>query len=183
MQPKNKEIEIKFEVKDLGKIAEKLKHLNAVEKIKRHFEDNIVFDNELGDLQRRGCLLRLRKDFKQILTFKTGMEYEAGPKTDKIKHRDEFEIEISNFDTTIELLAHLGYKISRRYQKYRSVWQLGNVEVMLDELPFANFVEVEGAEADIMAVIKLLELKFEERVTPADNVKYDKLWKEKATFN
>jgi adenylate cyclase class 2 len=47
------------------------------------------------------------------------------------------------------------------YEKYRTTYRLENVLVMLDEMPFGNFVEVEGETADqIRAISTQLDLEW-----------------------
>jgi len=38
----------------------------------------------------------------------------------------------------------LGYAVYMMYEKYRTTFRLDNLEVVLDELPYGNFVEIEG---------------------------------------
>jgi adenylate cyclase class 2 len=45
-----------------------------------------------------------------------------------------------------------------RYEKFREVWALLGCEVCLDTLPFGDFAEIEGDEADIRACAEALNL-------------------------
>ena len=56
-------------------------------------------------------------------------------------------------------LRLLGYPCSCRYEKVRSVWQLRGHEVVLDQTPIGDFVEVEGP--DPRPLVEALELSFE----------------------
>ena len=44
------------------------------------------------------------------------------------------------------------------YEKRRETWSLAGAEVVIDELPFGLFVEIEGDEPDILKAEKLLGL-------------------------
>jgi len=53
-------------------------------------------------------------------------------------------VEVSDLETTRAIMEELGFEISVRYEKYRSVYQLGDVEISMDEMPFGCFCEIEG---------------------------------------
>jgi adenylate cyclase class 2 len=60
--------------------------------------------------------------------------------------RREIELPISSSNQAVNLLEALGYQIVLVYEKFREVFQLEDVEIMLDEVPFGCFVEVEGPD-------------------------------------
>ena len=43
-----------------------------------------------------------------------------------------------------KFLEALGYQKSIYYEKYRTTYELDETLIMLDELPYGNFVEIEG---------------------------------------
>ena len=45
------------------------------------------------------------------------------------------------------------------YEKRRETWQLGKTEIVIDELPFGLFMEIEGAERNIQDVESKLAIK------------------------
>jgi adenylate cyclase, class 2 len=52
------------------------------------------------------------------------------------------------------------------YEKYRSAYMLGDVEISLDEMPFGNFCEVEGPDTEsIKKTAGLLNLDWSKRST------------------
>ena len=73
------------------------------------------------------------------------------------KHQIEFETVVSDVDATENIIEKLGYKLSVVYEKHRKAWHLGDVEVVLDELPFGYYMEIEGSMKDILKMEKLLE--------------------------
>ncbi len=81
-------------------------------------------------------MLRLRHDRRRTLTFKRAL---ASPEI-----RTEIEIEIDDLAAARELFLSLGYVPLFIYEKYREVLALDDTLVMLDELPFGSFVEIEG---------------------------------------
>ncbi|OQX22141.1 MAG: hypothetical protein BWK80_31225 [Desulfobacteraceae bacterium IS3] len=65
------EIEVKFYIADnMQQIREHILALGA-KPLGRVFESNILFEDETRSLRKKNCLLRLRKDSKTKLTFKS----------------------------------------------------------------------------------------------------------------
>jgi adenylate cyclase class 2 len=51
---------------------------------------------------------------------------------------------VEDFEKGRDFLEALGYQVSMIYEKYRATYELNETLVMLDEMPFGHFVEVEG---------------------------------------
>lgn len=150
----HRETEVKIYTPNLYEIREQLEHLGAVLLQERVFEVNVRYDSADGSLSSRGIVLRLRQDTQTRLTYKSPGNIERG-----IITREELEVELSDFETVEMILAKLGYHPYMTYEKYRTVYQLGAAEIMLDELPYGNFIEVEGALQAIEAVLETLGLQ------------------------
>ena len=102
------------------------------------FEENIIYGG--GRLQELNAILRLRKiDGKTILTFKKRLPDESG-----IKHQIEHETVVENAAETENIFARLGFEKHLIYEKRRKKWRFRKVEIVLDELPFGLFMEIEG---------------------------------------
>ena len=149
------EIETKFYVRDLKKIETRLQALGAQLVQPRQFEQNLRFDLPDGSLRKTYRVLRLRQDEKAVLTYK-------GPGSnavDGIRAREEWEVIVSDFATTQKILESLGYDIQFIYEKYRTTYTLKNSHVMLDEMPFGLFVEIEGEkQSDVLTLAEHLNL-------------------------
>jgi len=133
------EIEAKFYVRDLGKIESRLQSLEARLIQKRVMETNIRFDLPDGGLRSEGRVLRLRQDTEAKLTYK-----EAGKSEQGIVNRTEIEFTVEDFNKAKNFLEALGYQKLLQYNKYRTTYELEHCHIMLDELPYGNFVEIEG---------------------------------------
>ena len=157
----NLEVEVKFFVPDLEGIRTRLREKGAYQMRPRLFERNVLFDSEDEKLRAAGKLLRLRQDDRARLTFK-GAAAESQPS--EVKVREELEVEVSDFDTAAQLLERIGFRRGPTYEKYRETFSLGDVEVVLDELPFGNFVELEGEEEAIRVVADQLNLPWPDRI-------------------
>lgn len=138
------EIEKKYRLRDreAAIVAARLRALGA-EFAGRDFEENIVFSND--DLRGRDSIARLRRIGRRtLLTFKRGT---TG--TDDIKTHIEYETEVTDFDSAAAILGELGLRPVLVYEKRRETWRFREVLVMLDELPFGDFAEIEGNPASI----------------------------------
>lgn len=154
------EIEAKFFVTDLPSLRGKIIAQGATVKQKRVYEQNLRFDTSNMALSMEGKVLRLRQDERARLTFKR-----PGYLQDKVLVRPEFEVEVSDFAQTRQILEGLGYLVYSLYEKYRETLTIGDVDVMLDEMPYGNFVEIEGPTTQaVKALVKKLDLNFEKRI-------------------
>ena len=141
------EIEVKFALKDRKELVQRLNDLGAQRLYAETFEDNIVLDRR-GELRTKGALLRVRKFGRYaIATFKGPMAFEGG-----VKMREEVQTGVESFELAIQIFDALGYKPVFRYQKYREVWRVKDVEVVLDRTPIGDYFEIEGALDVIRAV-------------------------------
>ncbi len=167
------EIEKKYRIdkKRIVELTAKLSKLGATFSYET-FEENYLHRG--GLLDGRAAVLRLRKtESCTTLTYK-----EKVPTENDFKHQIEFETEVSDVEATESIIEKLGYKLSVVYEKHRKAWHLGNVEVVLDELPFGYYMEIEGEMHDILSVEKLLDahkLEPEARGYPRLTLKYGKV--------
>ncbi|MDX1664673.1 MAG: class IV adenylate cyclase [Candidatus Promineifilaceae bacterium] len=155
------EVEVKFYLADLDDFRERLLAAGARLKKARLFEHNVRYDWPDERLRSQQQLLRLRQDDRARLTFKGPA---SGDRRSEAKVREELEIEVGDFEVAHLLLERLGLEGQQTYEKYRETFTVDNVEVVLDELPFGNFTELEGEEEAIRALAAQLELDWEERI-------------------
>lgn len=158
-------------VKRLEEVTQRLVELGA-EFEKEVFEVN--YQHRGGDMDARGATLRLRKigDFT-VLTYKEKVKSDNGA-----KRKIEFETSVSDVDAAENIIDRLGYRLTAVYEKRRKYWRFGEVEVVLDELPFGLYMEIEGTEEAITKAAKKLGLKdmeYEPRGYPRLTIKYGKM--------
>jgi len=156
----NKEIELKFKVENSNLIRERLKKMGA-RFIGNAFERTLKFDTPANNLQSAGKFLRIRTGFKNTITFKRKIK----PKDKDFKEREEIELEISDPEKMKKILENLGFTKKWIMEKYREKWVLGNAEIVIDRLPFGNFIEIEGAKKAIQKTTKLLGLNLKDGIT------------------
>ncbi|MFL6375382.1 MAG: class IV adenylate cyclase, partial [Pyrinomonadaceae bacterium] len=135
------------------------------------FED--IYLHRGGLLDLRPAVLRLRKtEQRTTLTYKEKLVSDS-----EFKQQIEFETDVSDVEAMENIIERLGYKLALVYEKHRKSWHLGNVEVVLDELPFGYYMEIEGPKEDILKAEKLLgadELVPESRGYPRLTLKFGK---------
>ena len=155
----NQEQEVKFYLGDRPGFESRLLGVGAALRTGRVFEANLRFDDRDGSLTRAGRVLRLRQDEIVRLTYKGPTQFGH-----EVNVRAEIEFEASSFENARAFLEALGYQVSVRYDKYRTTYDLGPVEVVLDELPYGDFAEIEGPDtATIQTAADVLGLNWEAR--------------------
>ncbi len=160
MPNNNQEIEAKFYVTGLDGVRARLCGLDARPVQQRILETNIRFDLPGACLRSEGRVLRLRRDTEARLTYKGASRNEQGTLS-----RTEIEFVVEDFDKAKQFIEALGYEELLRYDKYREVFELDDCHIMLDELPYGYFIEIEGGNvAQIRNAAMKLNLKWEAAV-------------------
>ncbi len=158
---KQLEVEVKFLVGDLAGFRGRLLLAGGTQKKERVFERNIRFDTPENSLLKKGELLRLRQDAAVRITFKGEV---AEDLVSEAKVREELEVRVNDFDTTAKIFERLGFAPVQVYEKYRETFMLDAIEIVLDEMPFGDFVELEGEESAIKAMSATLGLDWRKRI-------------------
>ena len=167
------ETEAKFYVLHLDGIVARLQGLQARLIQPRLRETNLRFDLPDGSLTSSGRVLRLRYDTQARLTYKG-----AGRNMSGVLDREEIEFIVEDHEKTRQFLEALGYQKSAYYEKYRATYELEHVQIMLDELPYGNFVEIEGESVEqIRAVSDMLELDWNAAIASSYTALFDSLRK------
>lgn len=115
------------------------------------FEENTIYRG--GRLDFGGCALRLRRvNGRAILTFKRRL-----PSKSAIKHQQEEEVTVGDAGAMDAILQSLHFHPALVYEKRRTRWKVGKAKVVIDELPFGLFMEIEASVKEIKRVEKILE--------------------------
>jgi adenylate cyclase class 2 len=142
------EIEAKLYVQNLDQIKSQLEKLGAQLIQERVLEANIRFDLPGAKLRAEGRVLRLRRDTKVRLTYKS-----AGTNEQGVLSREEIEFVVEDFEKAKRFLEALGYQKLVYYEKYRATYEWNKTHIMLDELPYGNFVEIEGETIEAIRMV------------------------------
>ncbi len=154
------EIEIKFLVPDSIGFSKLLKDVGAVIQQPRTHEINLRFDTPDQRLSKQFQVLRLRQDQSVHLTYKS-----AADPSSEVSMRQEIEFEVSDLISARRFLEALGYQVIITYEKYRTTYQLGKSEIAVDELPYGNFIEIEGLDsASLKKIAETLKLDWKDRI-------------------
>jgi adenylate cyclase class 2 len=152
------EYEAKFWLPDFENLRKQLLAQGAQLSSPHHLERNLRFDTASRTLTNQGEVLRLRQADRITLTYKhPGEQYEI---------RQELEIEVDDFDVAKMLISSLGYEVIHIYEKYRETFTLDRCQVMLDEVPYGTFAEIEGPDLEhVRKTCGQIGLNWDERVS------------------
>lgn len=169
MAGNNREREVKFYVSNLSKYGQQILALGGQLKKERVHEVNLRLDTPDRLLSSSSQLLRLRKDVRNRVTYK-------GPGTieDGVRSRVEIEFEVDNYDNARILFENLGYEVVMVYEKFRTTYALDDAEIVLDEMPYGFFIEIEaGNPGTIRSLAEKLDLIWEARIFDSYTVLFD----------
>ena len=155
----NLEIEVKFYLADIESVRNKILELGAESK-GRLFETNIRYEDKNNSLIKKKSVLRLRQDEKTTLTFKS----RPPVKSRDYKIVNELEVEVSDFTTMDQILQSLDFHPEQKYEKWRETIVLDQTLFCLDNMPYGNFLEIEGQEKDIRYYASRLGLNWQKRI-------------------
>jgi adenylate cyclase class 2 len=158
MNEDNIEIEAKYYVRDLEPIRKILRALGATLTYARTLERNWRFDTSDRRLTKRGEVLRIREDDRVRLTYKKPLQGTL--------QRLEIEIEVDDGGKTKKFLEAIGYEVFFIYEKFRETFKFDELEVVLDEVPYGNFIEIEGPSVEsIHQLSDKLHLQWDHRLS------------------
>jgi adenylate cyclase class 2 len=148
------EIEKKYRVstEQIEPLRRRLLEVGAEGRGSAEFEENVIYTGPGLDPARRVLRLR-RKGGRAVFTFK-----ERDLSDSPVKRQREEETEVADAGALAAILEALGYRPALVYEKRRETWRVAGAEVVIDELPFGLYVEIEGEEARLLEVEKLLGL-------------------------
>ena len=153
------EIEVKFYLVDIKAIRTHILELGG-KSDGRVFETNIRYEDKNNSLMKKKSLLRLRRDEKTTLTFKS----RPPQRSTAFKIYKELEVEVNEFETMSHIIEALGYHPAQIYEKWRETITLGATAFCLDSMPYGNFLEIEGPEKEIRHYAAQLGLNWHKRI-------------------
>ncbi len=133
-------------------VLENLKELGA-KYIREDFEENTLYNG--GILDEKCAVLRVRKIAdKTVLTYKQRIENAAD-----VKQQIEYETVVEKSEEMEKIIENLGFEKNLVYEKRRQTWHFRAVEIVLDELPFGQYMEIEGSITAIAEAEMLLDVE------------------------
>jgi adenylate cyclase class 2 len=155
----NIETEVKFCLQTPEELRKAILAAGA-ESIGKVFEINIRLDDKNNSLSKKKSLLRLRRDMKTTLTFKSLPE----TRDNSFKIFNEIEVEVNDFYKAKSILESLGFFEVQRYEKWRETFLFGKAKLLIDNLPYGDFLEIEGEKEDIISIASLIDMNWERRI-------------------
>lgn len=161
------EIEIKLRVADARALNRRILALGFEVSEPRHLERNFLFDFPDQRLRKSGFVIRLRREGKRsLLTFK-------GPPVGSAayKIRREIETEVEDGGCLKEILESIGLREIFCYEKFRTTYmpqhksKTRTGQIVLDQTPIGNFLELEGPKRWIDETARQLGFSKEDYVT------------------
>jgi adenylate cyclase, class 2 len=149
-----REVEIKFNVADVGALRKQLRSMGFKLKTRRTHEFNTLYDLPDGSLRQRGEILRLRKYGEEWK-----LTHKAKSSAGLHKSREETETLVEDGEQMEKIIEALGYRPSFRYEKFREEWSSGKGDVVVDETPIGNIAEIEGTPRWIDQTAKKLGIE------------------------
>ncbi|MDP9264109.1 MAG: class IV adenylate cyclase [Acidobacteriota bacterium] len=134
------EVEVKFLVPDLKRLARNLRAAGFRITARRALESNTLYDLPGQVLRKRGELLRLRQYGKTWT-----LTHKSRGTVGRHKSRTETETPVADGEHMDSILRALGFEPTFRYEKYRTGWSDGKGHVLVDETPIGNVGEIEGS--------------------------------------
>ena len=146
-------------------LSRRLEEVGATRKGAEECEEDVIYTGP--GLDPRSRVLRLRRvGARATFTYKERYATESA-----VKRQREEETGVSDAAALASILDALGYAPALVYEKRRTTWHASGVEIVLDELPFGTFVEIEGEEESILKAEELLGLSSAE----AEHASYPEL--------
>ena len=166
------EIEKKYRLtkRQRDEVLRRLPEIGAELK-REEFEENTLYTG--AGLEVGTTVLRLRRVGEQAwLTYKKRF-----PGTAEIKRQREEETQVTDAEAMNAILEAVGLRPGLVYEKRRQTWSLGESEIVIDELPFGLFMEIEGSKKSIVSAerkIGIEGLEAEHSTYPQLTKKYGK---------
>ena len=73
-------------------------------------------------------------------------------------------MEVSDFETMLNILCALGFHQSQIYEKYRETFTIGDTKLCLDRMPFGDFLEIEGGKDEIRNFSQQIGMQWNRRI-------------------
>ncbi|WP_297437771.1 class IV adenylate cyclase [Thermococcus sp.] len=133
------EVEVKFRV-DFNSVMRRIERIGA-EFVHEEIQEDLYFLLPYPQLLRVRRISNLGRSF---LTYK--LIKDPGQN----EEFDEIEVEVSDFETTVEILRRLGYEEDVWVKKYRRVYRLGDVTFELNRVEnLGDFLDIEVITEDV----------------------------------
>jgi adenylate cyclase class 2 len=164
----NTEIEVKFLNIEFDDIRTRLQAIGAQCEQPMRLMRRAIFATPGMD-EQRNAFIRVRDEgHRTTVTYKQFDEI-------SLTGAKEVEVQVSDFESMLAILAKTDMRQRAYQESRRETWQIGDVEVVLDEWPWLQpFIEIEGAsEERVREVAGQLGFAWEDAVFGAVTQAYE----------
>jgi adenylate cyclase class 2 len=167
--PLQTEIEVKYLDVEFADIRKRLEKLGAeCEHPMRNMRRALI--EEPHHKTKRG-FIRIRDEGN-----KTTMTYKQRDDEFHMHGTKEIEIEVSDFQNTIDLLEAAGWPTMTYQESRRETWKLGDVEIVLDQWPWIpDYIEIEApTEEKVRETAEALGFDWKDHVVGSVDIIYNR---------
>ncbi|MBT3311461.1 MAG: class IV adenylate cyclase [Desulfobacterales bacterium] len=157
------EIEVKYYLPDIISVRNRIVDLGA-DSMGKTYEMNILFDDPDRNLLNKKSVLRLRKDTKTKLTLKSSPGISDDESDKQFKIFRELEVEVASFSTMKSIIESLGFQKTLMYEKWRETFLYKDIVICFDNMPFGDFLEIEGEKDTIKLFVHKTGMKWGKRI-------------------
>ena len=164
------EIEVKFSNIDIADIQKRLKAAGGVCEQPMRLMKRVVIQEPHHVAEH--SFIRIRDEGNRVmLAFKRRKD----PYARALHDVKEIEVEVSDFDATVELFREAGWSYVTLQENRRETWHLNDVEVVIDEWPWLKpYIEIEGeTEENLKEAAKKLNLDWDKVIIGNIDVLYE----------
>jgi len=137
------EIEVKFLSINHDAIRKQLKAAGAVLEAPMRLMRRVIIDTD--EMKSKDAYIRVRDEGDRVtLTYK---QFDSL----SIDGAKEIELQVNDFQDSIELFAAAGLAVNSYQETKRETWKLDDAEIVLDLWPWLNpYIEIEGEDEQVL---------------------------------
>lgn len=154
----NIESEYKFELTNKERLVLQLIEIGAQGGERAH-ELTVMYDNSDQHMNKKDARLRVRTKTTGDGNSEVSISYKQPLSREGLKREIEYQTIVKSKEMLELIIDEMGYKQVSSYERYRTDYHIGSgddlIEISIDELPFGNFVEIEGSNLEKISDLAL----------------------------
>ena len=168
------EFEAKFYPVDKDKFREKLKSVGAKLTIPERKMVRVIADRQANNFLNKSDYIRVRNEGNVIRLSYKRTANESG----KLSDQKEIDVEVGDYDKTVEILKLIGVKFNKIQETLREEWLYKGAQITIDTWPgLETYSEIEaGSEREVKSFAHDLGLNWEGRIITTAAEVYAKVY-------
>ena len=168
------EFEAKFYPVDKDKFREKLKSVGAKLTIPERKMVRVIADWQANNFLNKSDYIRVRNEGNVIRLSYKRTANESG----KLSDQKEIDVEVGDYDKTVEILKLIGVKFNKVQETLREEWLYKGAQITIDTWPgLETYSEIEaGSEREVKSFAHDLGLNWEGRIITTAAEVYAKVY-------